>query len=110
MHSLRAEPFNLEYQALITAKVMAGNERGWSAASPANTDGAHVEVEPSALIAPTRGILTGPTQLDVKWLALDLYTAGGSPVLSYNLQYDNATAAVTWTDVVGLAPDYIGYN
>jgi len=26
-------------------------------------------------------------------------------VLSYNLQYDNATAATTWFDVIGLSPD-----
>ena len=28
-----------------------------------------------------------------------------APVLSYHLQYDNGTAATTWYDVVGLAPD-----
>jgi hypothetical protein len=105
MHDLRAEPFNLVYGDLVQAKVLARNERGWSAASAANTDGARVEVEPFAVAAPTRGILTGPTQLDVLWTALDLYNSGGSPVLSYHLQYDNATAAVTWLDVVGLAPD-----
>ena len=105
MHDLRASPYNLIYGDLIQAKVLARNERGWSAASPANTDGAHVEVEPSAVVAPARGILTGPTQLDVYWTALNLYDAGGSQVLSYHLQYDNATAAVTWLDVVGLAPD-----
>ncbi len=26
-------------------------------------------------------------------------------MLSYNLQYDNATAATTWFDVIGLSPD-----
>ena len=56
--------------------------------------------------APKRGILTGPTQIDVYWDPL--LTApgdGGSPVLSYHLQYDNGTAATDWFDVVGLAPD-----
>lgn len=105
MHELRASPFNLAYEDLVQAKVLAANERGWSAESPANTDGAHVEVEPSAVVTPARGILTGPTQLDVYWTALSLYDAGGSAVLSYHLQYDNATAATTWLDVVGLAPD-----
>jgi hypothetical protein len=105
MHELRASPFLLAYGDLVQAKVLAANERGWSEASPANTDGAHVEVEPSAVVAPARGILTGPTQLDVYWTALSLYDAGGSEVLSYHLQYDNATAATTWLDVVGLAPD-----
>ena len=105
MHALRTSPFGLAYGDLIQAKVLAANERGWSSASPANTDGAHVEVEPSAVVAVARGILTGPTQLDVYWTALNLYDAGGSPVLSYHLQYDNNTAATTWLDVVGLAPD-----
>lgn len=51
------------------------------------------------------GPATGPTQLDVNWTSLILPADnGGSPVLSYNLQYDNATAAVNWTDVVGLSP------
>ena len=105
MHELRKAPFNLVYGDLIQAKVLAANERGWSDASPANTAGARVEVEPSAVVAPARGVLTGPTQLDVYWTALSLYDAGGSPVLSYHLQYDNHTAATTWLDVVGLAPD-----
>ncbi len=90
--------------------MLARNERGWSEASAANTDGARVEVEPFPVSAPTRGILTGPTQLDVKWLELTGTNTGGSPILSYHLQYDNATNAVTWLDVVGLAPDSMLLN
>jgi hypothetical protein len=105
MHDLRASPFGLTYDTLVQAKVLARNERGDSAASLANTDGARVQVEPSAVGAPARGVLTGPTQLDVYWSALDLISAGGSPVLSYHLQFDNSTAATTWIDVIGLAPD-----
>ena len=55
MHDLRIEPYKLGYGDLIQAKVLASNERGWSEASPVNTDGAHVEVEPSAVLAPARG-------------------------------------------------------
>jgi len=55
--------------------------------------------------APVSGPATGPTQLDVNWSSLITPVSnGGSAILSYNLQYDNATAAVTWTDVVGLSP------
>lgn len=72
MHEFRKAPFNLVKGDLVTAKVLAANERGWSAESPANTAGAHIQVEPIALVAPTRGILTGPTQLDVHWIALTL--------------------------------------
>ena len=35
---------------------------------------------------------------------MSLTQAGGSAVTSYHLQYDNATKARDWLDVVGLAP------
>jgi hypothetical protein len=105
MHDLRAAPFSLTYDTLVRAKVLARNERGWSAASEANTVGAKVQVEPLAMGATKRGILTGPTQIDVYWDSITTPQDGGSPVLSYHLQYDNGTAATTWYDVVGLAPD-----
>jgi len=105
MHDLRAAPFSLTYDTLVRAKVLARNERGWSAASDNNTVGAKVQVEPLAMGATMRGLLTGPTQIDVYWLPIVTPQDGGSPVLSYHLQYDNGTAATTWYDVVGLAPD-----
>lgn len=71
----------------------------------ANSAGATIEVEPSAVPAPVRGSATGPTQLEVNWSSLTTPDDGNSPVLSYHLQYDDGTAAGTWTDVVGLAPD-----
>ena len=42
MHDLRAAPFSLTYDTLVLAKVLARNERGWSAASDENTVGAKV--------------------------------------------------------------------
>jgi hypothetical protein len=65
MHALRASPFLLTYDTLIRAKVLARNERGWSAESDPNASGAQVQVEPSAVPAPTRGSATGPAQLEV---------------------------------------------
>ena len=105
MHDLRAAPFSLTYDTLVRAKVLARNARGWSIASDANTAGARIEVEPSAVTAPVRGVLTGPDQLDINWSSLVTPADGGSAVLSYHLQYDDGTAAGTWTDVIGLAPD-----
>lgn len=105
MHDLRASPFGLTYDTLVRARVLARNERGWSIASDPNTVGAQVEVEPSAVPAPTRGSATGPTQLEVNWSSLTTPDDGSSAVLSYHLQYDDGTAAVTWTDVIGLTPD-----
>jgi hypothetical protein len=85
--------------------VLARNERGWSAASAPNSAGATIEVEPSAVSAPTRGNNTGPFQIEVIWSSLVTPADGNSPVLSYHLQYDNATNANTWLDVIGLSPD-----
>ena len=105
MADLRAAPFSLTYDTLVRAKVLARNERGWSAASDANTVGAKVQVQPLAMNATMRGPLTGPTQIDVYWPPIVTPQDGGSPALSYHLEYDNGTAATTWYDVVGLAPD-----
>ena len=70
MHDLRASPFNLVYDTLVRAQVLARNERGWSTASAPNSAGAHVQVEPLAMGVTSRGILTGPTQIDVYWSPL----------------------------------------
>ena len=65
MSDLWAAPFSLAYDTLVRAKVLARNERGWSDASDANTEGAKIQVKPLAMGATTRGPLTGPTQIDV---------------------------------------------
>jgi len=54
----------------IRAKVLARNERGWSIASVPNSSGARIQVEPLAMGVTSRGILTGPTQLDVYWSSI----------------------------------------
>jgi hypothetical protein len=70
MHDLRASPFSLVYDTLVRAKVLARNERGWSTASAPNSAGARVQVEPLAMGVTSRGILSGPTQIDVYWSPL----------------------------------------
>lgn len=55
MHDLRADPFNLTYDRLVRAQVLARNERGWSTASAPNTVGARVQVEPLAMGVTSRG-------------------------------------------------------
>jgi len=39
---LREAPFSLTYDTLVRAKVLARNERGWSAASDPNSSGARI--------------------------------------------------------------------
>jgi hypothetical protein len=58
------------------------------------------------MLPPTRGSSTSESQIEVDWLALTGIYTGGSPITSYDLQYDSGTAGVTWTDVVGLSPAY----
>lgn len=112
MADLREAPFSLTYDTLVRAKVLARNERGWSAESPANTDGAKVKWKPLAMGNPKglpfRGSETGPTQIDVRWETISTPQDGASPVLSYHLEYDNGTLGTktpTWTTLVGVAPD-----
>jgi hypothetical protein len=33
---------------------------------------------------------------------------GGSPITSYNLQYDSGTSGTTWTNVIGFSPVFTG--
>lgn len=110
MKDLRASPFLLTYDTLVRAKVLARNERGWSVPSDPNSSGARVQVEPLAMNAPTRGDVTGPTQIEVNWSSLTTPEDGGSAVLSYHLQYDAGSNAVNWIDVIGLSPDSIATN
>ena len=90
MADLREAPFSLTYETLVRAKVLARNERGWSAESPANTnpDGAKVQWKPLAMGNPKglpfRGSETGPTQIDVRWETISTPQDGASPVLSYH--------------------------
>lgn len=56
------------------------------------------------MTAPTRGSTTGPSQIEVNWIALAASDNGGSTVLSYNLLWDAGTSGTTWTSVIGYSP------
>lgn len=104
MASFRASPFNLLFDNYINVKVKARNERGWSIASDPNADTTQVQVEPEEMVIPTRGDATGPSQIEVKWLALTSHQkTGGSAITSYHLQRQNLTTQ-QWVDVVGFSP------
>jgi len=51
--------------------------------------------------APTRGNATTIDLLQVNWVALTGDDTGSSTILSYNLQWDNGTNAVSWFDLIG---------
>jgi hypothetical protein len=108
--ALRAAPYNLAQGDLVTAKVRAHNNIGWSAYSDPTDDAtaAAVEVEPHALAAVTRGSTTSTSQVHADWVAPTGVATGGSAVDSLHLQWDFGTAGVHWYDLQGgpTAADY----
>jgi hypothetical protein len=51
---------------------------------------------------PTRGSRTDATRVDVTWTAMtDTVALGGSPITSYNLQWNSGDGTNTFTDLVG---------
>jgi hypothetical protein len=65
-----------------------------------------VQTEPSttATPTPTRGAATDHTRVEVLWTALTTPAdTGGSPITSYNLQWDSGAGGTTFTDLVGQA-------
>lgn len=94
---LRAAPFSLEFDELISVKARAYNQFGWAEFNQLNDEGARVQSEPStidsiSLIAPTSTLST----LVVEWP--EVTEDGNSPILSYHLQ---VFVDGVWTDVKG---------
>lgn len=56
MTTLRASPYSLAYDTLVTAKIKAQNSIGWSDLGAANTltSGAKIQTEPTQMAVPTR--------------------------------------------------------
>jgi hypothetical protein len=50
-----------------------------------NIEGGHIQTKPYQMAAPTRGIDTTTTKLQVFWVALEGDETGSSPIDSYNL-------------------------
>ena len=57
---------------------------------------------------PTEGLLTNQFQIEVEWLALLLHLeVRGSPITSYNLQWDAGYFGLSWSDLTGNLSDYL---
>lgn len=89
---------------MITAKVLAHNERGWSAESDPNASGVSIQTEPSKMPTPASGSSTAYNQLHVTWTLLTSPTNGDSSILSYILYWDQGSSS--WTEVVGESSVY----
>ena len=103
---LQGSPFNLELGDLAQAVVRATNLIGESPDSSHNTDGALVETVPSAPpVAPQRNAATTLSSLSVDYYALTGTSRGGTPVLSYELQWDQGASVGVWQELVGFSSD-----
>lgn len=55
----------------------------------------------------TRGALTSESEIEVKWVALSTNAQiGGSPIVSYYLQWDMGSNGANWYDLIGLTSIY----
>ena len=106
MTVLRQSPYLLPFEATVAAEVLAHNARGWSVASPVSTSGPTIQTEPQQMAAPTRGPASSDTQVQAEWTALSSPADGDSPVLSYELQWDQGNS--TWVSLAGSASYYTG--
>ncbi len=101
-------PFGYTLNTLIKVRVSASNANGWGLPSIVNTVGAVGKTKPAALSPVTRGDETTEKQVQVLWSSqtTDAQT-GGSPIVSYNLQWDEGTGNDVWTDLVGFPVNYL---
>ena len=90
----------------VLAKVYASNSIGESPVSDENTITALIQALPhKPSTPPTRNSATTDSQLVVDWTSLTDPLNGGSSIISYHLQYDDASNGAIWTDLVGLSVD-----
>jgi len=61
---------------------------------------------------PSSGASTSTDQIEVTWGSLlrRLQSAGGSPIISYNLQWDEGTNGQEWEDLTGVSPSFLSNN
>ena len=110
MATLISAPYSLAQGADVIVQVQAGNSIGTSALSLLNTDYANialVEVVPQKPPGSPRRdqALSSDSLLQVEFDALSSPEHGGAEILSYHLQYDDASGGAIWTDLLGYPVD-----
>lgn len=90
MSTLRAAPFSLALGAGIVVRAKAQNAIGWATLWSAPTPGTTVTVQdvPSAPLSAPLTLAAGTQSLTVEMPVVIAGSEGGSPITSYNLQYD----------------------
>ena len=101
--------FGLVFEDLIEVRVAATNVNGQGAFSEPNTSGEFVRTIPTFMNPPQRDPLTNDHQIYLHWDALDPSTdfsaTGGSSILSYGLEWDDATDEAEWYPISGFSSD-----
>jgi len=98
--TLRAGPYELQFNNLIVARVKAKNAFGWGLYSQPSTAGALIRTEPTQVALPTYVPLSSTlSKVVTAWIALTSFThSGGDTVDSYHLEWlDGAT----WKSIQG---------
>jgi hypothetical protein len=98
---LRATPYNLVLNDLVIVRVSAKNSNGWGSNSDASTGGASIQTEPGIGTQVVKDAATTESTLKVTFTAVT--STGGSPIISYHLQYKLSSSS-TWQNVKGLSP------
>ena len=93
MSALTVDPFYLEFDSLVVARVTAINAYGSSTPSVINTDGARVRRIPDKMAAVTYSDLR-EDQVTLSWTILTGESTGNSDITSYKLMYDNSQPSI----------------
>ena len=67
MSQLISNTYDLAFDDLVEVRIQAINSIGSSLASAVNTDGAKIRVIPGKAYAPTEGLETSQSQIQVDW-------------------------------------------
>jgi len=95
--TLRAFPFDLARGALIRVKVAAVNTVGQGEFSDANDAGAAVQTEPGAPATAPTLLAYDESSITISVAPLTGAAAGDSPVLYYEVAWDQGLAQAEWT-------------
>jgi hypothetical protein len=91
----------------VYAQVRSKNINGWSDFSEFSLVPGNILTEPADMQAVTRGSLTDIYNIHVEWKELQGDDTRGSPITSYFVQWDKASAGSQWYDLVGLTDPYL---
>lgn len=112
---LQASPYSLVQGDKVVARMLATNAVGSSSYSDDGilTGQSYAEIQsvphkpPSA---PSRGATTATTQIEVAVAALTGVETGGSPILSYHIEFDDGTSGAVWTELQGYSSNSLSLS